>query len=97
MENILLYSGYETRTSLLKLRQRDKLGKVFAFIKSVSDLVEDKNEMFGIFSKNPEKLTLLAYYCTDMSRMLKKVTTFNANHWHSVLLEDDEGCERYLL
>lgn len=28
-------------------------------MKAVSEIVEDKEEMFGIFHKNPDKLTLI--------------------------------------
>ncbi len=43
----------------MKLKDKEDIYRVFAFIKSVIDLVEDKNEMLGIFSKNPEKAALL--------------------------------------
>ena len=56
MKNILKFSGYKTVESVLKLRQNEELDKAFSF---VSEIVENKEEMLGIFYKNPEKLMLI--------------------------------------
>ena len=32
---------------------------MFEFVKSMSDVIEDKKEMFGIFSSNPQKTMLI--------------------------------------
>jgi hypothetical protein len=44
---------------MLKLRQKEELEKAFSFVKAVSEIVENKEEMFGIFYKNPDKLMLI--------------------------------------
>ncbi len=59
LKNIMKSSGYETIESILKLRYREELNKMFDFIKSVSDIIEDKEEMFGVFKSNPNKVTLI--------------------------------------
>ncbi len=59
LKNIMKSSGYETIESILKLRHQEELNKMFDFIKSVSDIIEDKEEMFGVFKSNPNKVTLI--------------------------------------
>lgn len=59
LRNILQYAGYETLESILKLSEDGELESVFDFMKSISDIVENKEEIFGIFHKNPQKLALL--------------------------------------
>ena len=55
------FSGYDTCGAIMKLRAKEKRTKMFDFVKSMSDGVEDKNEMFGIFKANPEKYYNLTY------------------------------------
>jgi hypothetical protein len=59
LKHILKFSGYETIESVLKLRQKEDLEKAFSFVKAVSEIVENKEEMFGIFYKNPDELNML--------------------------------------
>ena len=59
VKNILQFSDYETACSVLKLRDKNELYKAFSFVKSVSDIIPDKEEMFGIFSTNPQKVMLI--------------------------------------
>ena len=59
VKNILTFSGYETKNSILKWRDRKELEKAFEFVKSMSDIIPDKVEMFGIFSTNPQRVMLL--------------------------------------
>ncbi len=59
LRGLFQYAGYETPVSVAKLSDGGKLDKVFEFMKSVSDIVENKEEVFGIFHKNPQKLVLL--------------------------------------
>jgi hypothetical protein len=59
IKHILKFSGYETIESVLKLRQKEELEKAFSFVKAVSEIVENKEEMLGIFYKNPDKLMLI--------------------------------------
>lgn len=59
MKNILKFSGYETYESIIKLKDKEELAQVFEFVKSMSDVVSDKEEMFGVFSRNPQKTMLI--------------------------------------
>lgn len=59
MKNILKFSGYETYESIIKLKDKEELAQVFEFVKSMSDVVPDKEEMFGVFSRNPQKTMLI--------------------------------------
>ena len=56
---MLKYCGYETPEAVSKLAEDGELEKVFEFMKSISSIVEDKKDVFGIFYKDPQKLTLL--------------------------------------
>ena len=46
-------------SSPLKLSQDGELEKVFSFMKLMTELVEDKEAVFGIFHRNLERLALL--------------------------------------
>lgn len=59
LKNILKYSGYETYESIIKLKEKEELEQVFEFVKSMCDVIPDKEEMFGIFSRNPQKTMLI--------------------------------------
>ena len=59
LRNLSQYAGYETPDSVAKLSDDGELNKVFEFMKSISEIVENKEEVYGIFHKNPQKLTLL--------------------------------------
>jgi hypothetical protein len=59
LKNILKYSGYETYESIVKLKEKEELEQVFEFVKCMSDVVPDIEEMFGIFSRNPQNTMLI--------------------------------------
>ncbi len=59
LKNILIYCGYDTPEAVLKLREHGELDQVFTFMKSISDIVEEKEALFGIFQKEPQRLCLL--------------------------------------
>ena len=59
IKNMLKYCGYETPEAVSKLAEDGELEKVFEFMKSISSIVEDKKEVFGIFHQDPQKLTML--------------------------------------
>lgn len=54
-----MFSGYRTQDLTVKLNEREELDKAFTFVESISDIIPNKAEMFGIFSSNPEKVMLL--------------------------------------
>ena len=53
------FSGYENTQAILKLRSQEERNRMFNFAKSMSEIIEDKEEMFGIFKANPQKLMLI--------------------------------------
>ncbi len=59
IKNILKFSGYDTPESIIKLKDEAELGKGFDFVKSVSDIVPNTEEMFGIFCGNPQSVVLI--------------------------------------
>ena len=53
------FSGFDTKSAIVKLKQRQELDSMFEFAVSMIDIIEDKTAMFGIFHKNPEKVRVL--------------------------------------
>ena len=53
------FSDYETIDSILKLKSKDEIEKMFSFVKTMAHVVEEKDAKFGIFSKCPKKVVLL--------------------------------------
>ena len=51
--------GYETPESIAKLRCKEEQDNMFEFIKSMTEMIEDKDGMFGMFKGNPQKVMLL--------------------------------------
>ncbi len=50
------FSGYETIDSILKLKNRDEVDKTFLFVKMMADIVDEKDAIFEMFSKSPDKV-----------------------------------------
>ena len=59
LKNIMKFSGYDRRESILKLKSKDEIGKMFDFAKSMCDLVDNKDSLFGIFSRNRDKVMIM--------------------------------------
>ena len=53
------YSGFDTKSAIVKLKQTQELDGMFEFARSMVDVIEDKTAMFCIFHKNPEKVRVL--------------------------------------
>lgn len=56
LKNIMDFCGYTRRESIVKLKEKDEMDKLCAFVKSMSEVIEDKHAVFGVFSKCPEKV-----------------------------------------
>ena len=54
LQNILIYSGYETYESIVTLKEQAEVDGMISFIKDVSDIIDEKEEIFGIFSQHPQ-------------------------------------------
>ena len=58
LRNIMRFSGYETIDSIPKLRSKEERGKLFEFVKSVSEIIESKDKVLlkaVLQEKNVEK------------------------------------------
>ena len=53
------FSGFQTKSAIVKLKQKEELDSMFEFVRSMIDIIEDKTTMFGIFHKNPAKVMVL--------------------------------------
>ena len=51
--------GYTRKESVVKLTEKDERDKMFTFVKSMSEVIEGKHAVFGVFSKCPDKNMLL--------------------------------------
>ena len=59
LKNILIYSGYETYESIITLKEQTEVDAMISFIKDMSDIIDEKEEIFSIFSQHPQKLMIL--------------------------------------
>ena len=59
LRNMMRLAGYETKESVMKLRTEDERTKMFHCVKSMIDIVENKEEMFGVFKGDPQKVMLI--------------------------------------
>ena len=59
LKNIIQFSGYADVDSMLRLKKPDEMKKMFKFAVEMIDLVPNKDDMFGIFSRKNEKVCVL--------------------------------------
>ena len=59
--NILKFCGYQSRETIVKLRDKDEVKKMFTFAATYCDLIDKNNrrKTFGIFARNPQTVTVL--------------------------------------
>ena len=71
----MVYSGYETYYSIMKLKEETEINEALSFIKGLNDIMDEKEkeEMSGIFSKYPEKLMVLPGLKPVLSTFIKSV------------------------
>ena len=48
------FCGYTRKESIVKLKEKDERDKMFTFVTSMSEVIEDKHAVFGVFSKCPD-------------------------------------------
>ena len=73
LKNILIYSGYETYESIITLTEQTEVDAMISFIKDTSDIIDEKEEMFSIFSQHPQKLMILPGLKPILSKFIEKV------------------------
>ena len=81
LRNILVYSGYETYDSIVKLNENTEMNEVFSFVKNMSDIMDEKEkeEIFGIFSKYPGKVMVLPGLKSVVSKFVDSVAKLKAS------------------
>ena len=55
LKNIMEFCGYQSREAIICLKHPDEVTKMFDFVKEMTDVIDDKPAMFGIFASKPEK------------------------------------------
>ena len=75
MENLLKFAGYNSRASIVKLKDKEEMKKVVAFAAEHAYLIEkdDLKKTFGIFAKNPEAVKVLPGLEPDIKRFIDAV------------------------
>ena len=58
IENIMKFSGYVNRASILRLKCENEVALMFKFAADRQELVEDKKSMFGIYALNLKLLAI---------------------------------------
>jgi len=59
LKNIMEFCGYQSSEAIVRLKNPDEMQKMFDFVKEMTDIIDDKQEMFGIFAPKPEKVRVL--------------------------------------
>ena len=59
LKEIMIFCGYESITSIMKLESEEERKKMFQFVVMMKDAVGDPKKMFGIFASVPEKVMVL--------------------------------------
>ena len=80
IKNILIYSGYETFDSIIKLNDDSKLTEPISFVKEMSEIMDEneKRENFGIFANHPDKLRIIPGLKPVISRFIESVEKLTA-------------------
>ena len=55
LENIMQVCGYARKESIITLKEKHEMDKMFAFVKSMSDVIEEKQAVLGVVSKYSKK------------------------------------------
>ena len=81
IKNIMIFCGYNNRESIIRLKDENEVSKMFSTVIELQELVPEhqKDEMFGIFRKNPSLLKILPGIEQGFQRFLKKVENLVPN------------------
>ena len=66
-------TGYESVDAIATLQNEEERKKMFEFVVSLKDCVEDMNSTFGIFAKKPEIVNILPGLKPDFDRFIQAV------------------------
>ena len=80
IKNILIYSGYETFDSIIKLKDDSELTEPISFVNEMSEIMveNEKRENFGIFANHPDKLRIIPGLKAVISRFVGSVEKLTA-------------------
>ena len=78
----MVFCGYNNIESIIKLKEEQEVSKMFKTVVELQELIpeEEKDEMFGIFKKNPSLLRILPGIEPRFQTFLKKVETHCPHH-----------------
>ena len=77
--HIMKFSGYDNLESILKLKCKKEINKMFKFVVKRVTLVQDKDDMFGIFAEDISILEMLPGLKPTFKRFLGKVKNLIPN------------------
>lgn len=69
----MLFCGYETVDAVIKLEKEEEQMKMFEFVVSMKDVIEDPHKIFGIFVNKPEKIMILPGLKTVFEKFIELV------------------------
>ena len=72
----MLFSGYETIDDIITLQNEEEKIKMFQFVTTMKDIIENQEEMFGSFSKMPEKVMVLPGLKTVFNKFINSLIQF---------------------
>ena len=92
IENIMKFSGYINRASILRLKCEKEVDLMVKFVADRQELVEDKKSMFGIYAPNvklsaisPGLKTTFKHFITKVEELIPNLSNV-LNGLHAVIL-----------
>merc|ERR1719354_821945 len=73
------FCGYQSSEAIVRLKNPDELQKMFDFVKEMTDIIDDKQEMFGIFAPKPEKVRVLPGLEVTFKKFISSVEAHRTN------------------
>ena len=73
LKSIMKLTGFNDVHSVCRLNDPVELKNMFAFAADIADAIENKDEVYGIFSRNPERLRILPGIAQSFKRFLDEV------------------------
>ena len=64
--------------SIITLKEQTEVDGMISFIKDMSDIIDEKEEIFGIFSQHPQKLMIFPGLNPILSKFIGKVETLKS-------------------
>ena len=73
LKEMMIFCGYETKDAVLSLKSEEELRNMFQFAIEMYETLseEDKNKIFGIFSKKPENVRILPGFKSTFDKFLQ--------------------------